>query len=50
MAFTGGFFPKAASSLTVVHLPGDFNLDGQVTSADIPAMLQALTDLKRGRL
>jgi uncharacterized repeat protein (TIGR03803 family) len=31
--------------LTLVHFPGDFNLDGQVTSADIPAMLQALTDL-----
>ena len=25
--------------------PGDFNADGQVTSADIPAMLAALTDL-----
>jgi uncharacterized repeat protein (TIGR03803 family) len=31
--------------LTVVHLPGDFNLDGRVTSADLPVMLQALTDL-----
>jgi autotransporter-associated beta strand protein len=27
------------------HLPGDFNRDGQVTAADIPAMLTALTDL-----
>ncbi len=26
-------------------VPGDFNRDGQVTSADIPAMLSALTDL-----
>jgi hypothetical protein len=27
-------------------LPGDFNLDGHVNSADIPAMLTALTDVK----
>ena len=27
-------------------LPGDFNRDGQVTAADIPAMMQALTNLK----
>jgi hypothetical protein len=26
-------------------LPGDFNRDGHVTAADIPAMLAALTDL-----
>ncbi len=26
-------------------VPGDFNRDGQVTSADVPAMLLALTDL-----
>ncbi len=31
--------------LTPVHLRGDFNLDGQVTSADILAMLQSLGDL-----
>jgi hypothetical protein len=24
---------------------GDFNVDGQVTSADVPAMLKALADL-----
>ena len=28
-------------------LRGDFNLDGRLTSADIPAMLQSLTDLKK---
>ena len=28
------------------HLPGDFNRDGQLTAADLPAMLIALTDLK----
>jgi uncharacterized repeat protein (TIGR03803 family) len=31
--------------LTPVHLRGDFNLDGQITSADILAMLQSLGDL-----
>ena len=34
-------------SLTVIELlPGDFNFDGHVNAADIPAMLAALTDLK----
>jgi hypothetical protein len=28
-------------------IPGDWNLDGAVTSADIPAMLTALTDLNK---
>jgi len=35
-------------SLSVVNstlLPGDFNRDGQITAADIPAMLAALTNL-----
>ncbi len=34
--------------MSVVNIgfqPGDFNRDGQVTAADVPAMLQALTDL-----
>jgi uncharacterized repeat protein (TIGR03803 family) len=31
--------------LSPVRLPGDFDLDGQVTSADVAAMLQSLTDL-----
>jgi hypothetical protein len=30
---------------SVAYLRGDFNLDGQLTAADIPAMLAALTDL-----
>jgi fibronectin-binding autotransporter adhesin len=35
-------------TLSVVNsnlLPGDFNRDGQITAADIPAMLKALTNL-----
>jgi endonuclease I len=32
-------------SATIAYLRGDFNVDGQVTGADIPAMLKALTDL-----
>jgi uncharacterized repeat protein (TIGR03803 family) len=33
--------------LTLGHLRGDFNLDGQVTIADIQAMLQSLSDLNK---
>ena len=33
--------------LSPVRLPGDFDLDGQVTSADVAAMLQSLTDLNK---
>jgi hypothetical protein len=35
----------AGSQSYVPVLPGDFNLDGHVNAADIPAMLVALTDL-----
>jgi endonuclease I len=31
---------------SVAYLRGDFNIDGQLTSADVHAMLNALTDLK----
>ena len=37
---TGQFTPQP---------PGDFNLDGQLTTADLPAMLNALTDLSAHR-
>ena len=30
---------------TVSYLRGDFNIDGQITAADIPAMLKAIADL-----
>ena len=30
---------------TIAYLRGDFNIDGQLTAADIPAMLAALTNL-----
>jgi Dockerin type I domain len=36
----------AQFALVAVLLPGDFDRDGRVTSADIQAMLQSLTDLK----
>jgi hypothetical protein len=32
---------------SVPFLPGDFNRDGHVNAADLPAMLAALTDLNR---
>ena len=39
----GALYPKIAEALQ----PGDFNRDSQVTAADIPAMLAALTDLNQ---
>jgi hypothetical protein len=39
-------FPTYRFDVKVAPELGDFNRDGQVTSADIPAMLMALTDLK----
>jgi sugar lactone lactonase YvrE len=40
-------FTEATAFVTTIPQPtrGDFNLDGEVSSADIPFMLQALTDL-----
>jgi autotransporter-associated beta strand protein len=40
----GELLPNTGAPLLTI-VPGDFNLDGQVTAADLPAMLSALTDL-----
>src|SRR5262249_49662429 len=43
-----GVITGSPTTLTLTALPalrGDFNLDGQVSSADLPVMLQALTGL-----
>jgi autotransporter-associated beta strand protein len=41
---TSALYTSGALSVTA-YLRGDFNRDGNVTAADIPAMLHALTDL-----
>ena len=45
--FGGSAGEGSIFELSPVRLPGDFDLDGQVTSADVAAMLQSLTDLNK---
>ncbi len=51
--FTSGATISSVGELTpggtVIATPGDYNRDGTVNSNDIPAMLQALTDLEAYR-
>jgi hypothetical protein len=44
-AATAAFHPQLQITYNLAAVVGDFNGDGQVTSADIPSMIDALTDL-----